>query len=494
MRQWYPRNILRRTNWLHRIDALRVHDIREMNILLELADIILEHCNQFVLWAHLIQHFIKNATNDLLIEHLKGVFDIIIDILQLLCSEGYCYYLDYMKIAFYPSTNRPNRFTEHFNTNINDLTDVIAREMTGLSLEQLRRLYVQLRIPDILHYQRRYTFGGEECFLHYLVFNRIGETKLRMSSNYFGGDPRRFTYSIRIMNQHLYYTFYNKISGDSMRMWVPHINDFRLSIWLKLNEGYSVEERYNATDIMQNLRTIVLLSIPYEAFRIFGFLDDTGFRTTAPGIGSRRENGYYDDVQRSFYSAYFSGHGLKVQTLSLPNGMIGSVYLGAWRVSDSGLLNMSGLDTYLSSLFNEFNMRLAGAFNQFPAVYGDGIFPQLTTIVARYGLANQNEARVNRRLASVRQSIEHIFGLHHNTFALFSIPHRFKLLVYGVDCQMMVLNSFFLLNCFTCFNESPNNFDIRPPTIEEYLPLNEIIEHAPDITDEQLGDVYNYYV
>ena len=102
--------------------------------------------------------------------------------------------------------------------------------MTGLSLEQLRRLYVQLRIPDVLHYQRRYTFGGEECFLHYLVFNRIGETKLRMSSNYYGGDPRRFTYSIRIMNQHLYYTFYNKISGDSMRMWVPHINDFRLVI------------------------------------------------------------------------------------------------------------------------------------------------------------------------------------------------------------------------------------------------------------------------
>ena len=183
-----------------------MHAIREMNILLELADIMLEHCNQFVLWAHIIQNFIQYATNNMLAQHLKGVFDIIIDILQLLCSEGYCYYLDYMKIAFYPSTNRPNRFTEHFNTNINDLTDVIAREMTGLSLEQLRRLYVQLRIPDILHYQRRYTFGGEECFLHYLVFNRIGETKLRMSTNYFGGDPRRFTYSIRIMNQHLYHT------------------------------------------------------------------------------------------------------------------------------------------------------------------------------------------------------------------------------------------------------------------------------------------------
>ena len=104
--------------------------------------------------------------------------------------------------------------------------------------------------------------------------------------------------------------------------------------------------------------------------------------------------------------------------------MIGSVYLGVWRVSDSGLLNMSGLDSYLVSLFTEFEMKLVGAYDQFPALYGDGIFPQLATIVARYGMPNENEGRVNRRLASARQSIEHLFGLHKNLFGLFSIPQR----------------------------------------------------------------------
>ena len=84
---------------------------------------------------------------------------------------------------------------------------------------------------------------------------------------------------------------------------------------------------------------------------------------------------FFDDVQRSFYSAYFAGHGLKVQTLTLPNGMIGSAYIGAWRVSDAGLLNTSGLDTYLTSLFNEYNIKLPAVLNQYPAVYGDGIFP-----------------------------------------------------------------------------------------------------------------------
>ena len=49
------------------------------------------------------------------------------------------------------------------------------------------------------------------------------------------------------------------------------------------------------------------------------------------------------------------------------------------------------------------------------------------------------------------------------------------------------------MNCYTCSNESPNNFALRPPTIEEYISLNKPIKPAPKITDKMLGDVYNYY-
>ena len=101
---------------------------------------------------------------------------------------------------------------------------------------------------------------------------------------------------------------------------------------------------------------------------------------------------------------------------------------------------------------------------------------------------------MNRQLASVRQSIEDIFTLHHNVYCLFSIPKRFKLLVHGLECRKMVRNSFFLLDYYVCFNESPNNFNIRPPTIEEYLPLEEVMKSAPIVTNEDLGDVYNYYL
>ena len=93
-----------------------------------------------------------------------------------------------------------------------------------------------------------------------------------------------------------------------------------------------------------------------------GFLDDTGFRTTAPGIGVKRRIGFNHDVQRFFYSGYFGHHGLKIQAVTLPNGMFSSVFIDTLHVSDAGLLNMSGLDTYLSSLFCEFNMHMVGAY------------------------------------------------------------------------------------------------------------------------------------
>ena len=127
-------------------------------------------------------------------------------------------------------------------------------------------------------------------------------------------------------------------------------------------------------------------------------------------------NGFFDNVQRSFYSGYFAGHGLKVQALTLPNGMIGSCYVGSWRQSEAGMLNMSGLDTYLGSILRELDIDMLGAMGQLPAVYGDGIFPQLPTIVARYTLGNELEARVNRQLASARQSIKHLFAIHTNIF------------------------------------------------------------------------------
>ena len=65
--------------------------------------------------------------------------------------------------------------------------------MTGFSINQFASLVVHLRIPSVIRdLESRRTFEGVEAFLRYLIYNRLGETKLQMSLYYFGGDPRGF--------------------------------------------------------------------------------------------------------------------------------------------------------------------------------------------------------------------------------------------------------------------------------------------------------------
>ena len=72
-------------------------------------------------------------------------------------------------------------------------------------------------------------------------------------------------------------------------------------------------------------------------FLILGFVDDTGFRTTVPGRETRRRLSYIEVVQRPSYSEYFARHGLKVQAVTLHNGLFVSIYLAPLRISDAEL-------------------------------------------------------------------------------------------------------------------------------------------------------------
>lgn len=86
LRNWFPRNIIRRTNWLYRIDALRNHDIREMNLLWEILSLFLEQCEQFVVWTFMIKHLMINASDSIYFVTLK-------EYIQLLLKFSSCYAL-----------------------------------------------------------------------------------------------------------------------------------------------------------------------------------------------------------------------------------------------------------------------------------------------------------------------------------------------------------------------------------------------------------------
>ena len=353
---WRPRAVLRRTNWLYRIDALRSNDVDHLNLLWSNVIVQRETAVQFLIWGSILTHLKRNGSSRRIKLRCSVLLPIVIGIAQASISEGYCCLLDLIRIGFYPSHNRITR-SEHGprypsvqRRTLDEIGHNEAREMTGFSKNQLITLVKHLRTPlSIRDTESRRVFGGTEALLHYLVYNRLGVTKLQMSLFYFGGDPRRFSYSIRAIGKYLFTTFYHKISGNSMQQWVNKIDDFRETIWRKVSAGGTIE-------IDGVNETLVTLDMPFDSFRVFGFLDDTGFRTTAPGIGARRRLGFVDDAQRAFYSGYFAAHGIKVQAITLPNGLIGSIYLGSLRVNDSGLLNMSNLNSYLVDLFNEHSI------------------------------------------------------------------------------------------------------------------------------------------
>jgi hypothetical protein len=128
-------------------------------------------------------------------------------------------------------------------------------------------------------------------FLHHI---RTGTAYTRMT-HLFGGDPRRYTYHVRAFSDHLYTTFYHKISGDSMRMWTDSIVDYRMAIWEKLQDGLLHEKDSSGTEVDWEIW------IPPESFRVFGWLDNTDLMTNRPRQAQLNENDEWRDTQTAFY-------------------------------------------------------------------------------------------------------------------------------------------------------------------------------------------------
>ena len=104
-RSWLPRDILRRTNWLYRVNVLRPHDHRESAFIWELVTIFRAYATQFLLWAYSLTTVARNATNVEFASKLQKVITVISSMIELLWSEGYCYFLEFLEIMYYPVTN-----------------------------------------------------------------------------------------------------------------------------------------------------------------------------------------------------------------------------------------------------------------------------------------------------------------------------------------------------------------------------------------------------
>ena len=183
-------------------------------------------------------------------------------------------------------------------------------------------------------------------------------------------------------------------------------------------------------------------------------------------------------IQRAFCLTYLHCHGLKFQTVMLPNGMWGSVYGASCRHNDLGMLNLSALQDQLIEYFVTNNVTVGDGITM-PALFGDQIYQPTLAITSREGDAEEGSFQwwVDKRMNSAREVIEHGYGDMFELFLILHMKKKFKLYRTGPEMHALVVICMFLQNIYTCYNGSKvqGEMDCAGVTIDEYLPLDEIL-------------------
>ena len=380
------------------------------------------------------------------------------------------------------------------NRKIDDLEPDFAQRMTRFTKPELCQLLIHLRLPTkIVLPRKRYAFTGEELLIVCLSRIATGDPWCRLIPSNFGGGLSRWSDGFEWFINYLFETFYHKITGNSMKMWVAEMDEFRRVIHKKVTKIPCEIETWASTGEIDAQLGLQLIDIPFDQFYISFLIDDTNLKCCRPGSGPfgnyhsapRRFGAHY--IQRAFYSGYFKEHGIKYQNVLLPNGLYGSVWGASTSYNDMGILNMSGLIEYLYQILTPTS---SGGL---PCGLGDGIFSQSQVLMSTKMDTNAglNDRRVMNRLHSVRQPVELQYGHFFNSFRLFKNEDAFKLFNKGEFAYRVGIVGFFLLNCRTCLRGSVVNafFDMLAPTLEDYIPLDEELE--PFIS-QSLFHHYNY--
>ena len=146
------------------------------------------------------------------------------------------------------------------------------------------------------------------------------------------------------------------------------------------------------------------------------------------------------------------------------------------RQSDSAMVNMSQVDTFLQELqVNRFNGRLYSA-------YGDKLFTTSECITRAHvgdqlNHVTEQQELENKIMNSVRVTIEHAFAVLCNRWKLMSQYEEFKMGVEHPHAKELLVVSYLLSNICVTLQGSQvcgtGTFFCNPPSLEEYLDLSD---------------------
>ena len=298
------------------------------------------------------------------------------------------------------------------------------------SKSELHRLFNGFRFPNILRTDDRHKFTGQEVFLCGLYrLHFPNNCSMQGWKTIFGFYPQRVSDCFKLFLAFMLHNWAYLLL-DNMSYWVPHMQECAEAIRRKLGA----------------------LGCPFPpagsigGFNVFSFIDNTMNATCRPGGGPKRDgaNAPRNDplIQRAWYNGWKKLHGMKWQTIDLPNGMNFSVY---------GPISIRHNDLYALNL-SDYNAKLVAAQQGLPfqyVTYGDSAYIVVhdSHIRARhsYAVNTPREILENRAMSSCREVIEWDYGDVGTTWAFVDYKKGLKIRKMPVGaiylCAMLLRNA-----------------------------------------------------
>jgi hypothetical protein len=271
--------------------------------------------------------------------------------------------------------------------------------------DQLQRLKEGFRIPDVVKTPSRHKFTGHEILI-------IGLYKLHqpttLTDSFFKETMGLSPTSVSIG----FHWFLNHLLTNNLAYWKPQLHCFADAIKNKIG--------------LLNPDIVFPPVLDQNGFAIFGFIDNKMEETCRPGGGPAADGqgAPRNDplLSRSWYTGWKKTHGMKWQSVDLPNGMTFHLWGGcSIRHNDLWTLRESKINEKIALL-------QTGSPHQF-MIYGDSIYPHRSHIRHRF----QNdpntamENAINKAMSSCRESIEWNYGDLKKFWAALDFKNRLRL-------------------------------------------------------------------
>lgn len=298
------------------------------------------------------------------------------------------------------------------------LTDSECLKYFRFRKADILKLVVLLQLPDEYRCPNRSVVTGLQGLL--ILLRRLTyPNRLCELAREFGRSTSALSIIINTVLEDIYLRFNNRLSN----LHAPWVNLRRFS------------DALNAKGCPVN--------------NCWGFIDGTCMAITRPSLG-----------QRSFFSGHKRQHCLKFQGVMSPCGLIAHMFgpiegcrHDSYMLAESKLMDVLSQDT-----FSDYTL------------YGDPAYPITPQLLVGYrGDFNAQEARFNKEMSKMRQSVEWGFGKVKTLFSFLDYKKNLKILLQPVPKYFLVGTLFTNLHSCLYGSETSFFFDCVPPTIDEYL-------------------------